>query len=153
MVNQKMVLIGVLTLFMFFQASPVITQELQTSEMSEDSVEVTATAANLVKNISIDPDTPNILAFGEKFTVTFDYVTNETGGVRIWVRPKTGKSLTPQYAACGSPLYAAPAGSGSCDMTITSGNVTVDGIRIQMWTKGQTQLLFSTTLPVHYKFR
>ncbi len=154
MLNHKMPLIALLTLFLLFQSSSAISDEVQpVGEINEAAVEVLASAPNLVTNISLSPDTPNILAFGNDFTVSFNYVTNQAGGVRIFARPMTGSILTPHYAACPSPLYPTPSGAGTCDITITSGNVTVDKIRFQILNADQSKLLFQTTIPVHYKFR
>ncbi len=154
MLNHKMILIVLLALFLLFQSSPAISDEVQPlGEINEAAVEVTASLPNLVTDISLSPDTPNILAFSNDFTVSFNYVTNQDGGVRIFARPMTGLKLTPHYAACPSPLYASPSGSGTCNITITSGSVTVDKIRFQILNADQSVLLFQTTIPVHYKFR
>jgi hypothetical protein len=49
-------------------------------------------------------------------------------------------------------LYPEGSGSGSGSFTIRSGNVTVDQIRIQMWTDGQTELLAEVKIDVNYQF-
>jgi hypothetical protein len=110
-------------------------------------------SANMVSALYLSPPTPNILRFGQNVTVRFSYRTNQAGGVRIWARPFTGGSLTPNYAACPSPLYPVGTGSGSCTFTITDGTVTVNRIRFQVWNANQTILLFEGFIPVHYQFR
>jgi hypothetical protein len=111
-------------------------------------------ASNLVTDVSLRPDTPNIVANGQNVTVSFKYKTNQAGGVRIWARPFTNNALSPNYAACGSPVYSAPGGAGTCTFTISSGNVNVDNIRFQMYTVANpSKLLFEALIPVHYKFR
>ncbi|MGE5249393.1 MAG: hypothetical protein ACM3QS_04190 [Bacteroidota bacterium] len=110
-------------------------------------------AEDLVTQVRLAPRTPNILLFNQKVTVSFSYNTNEANGVRIFVRPFTGTALTPHYAACASPLYAAGTGTGSCTFTITSGAVTVNRLRFQMWDDSQTTLLFETFIPVSYQFK
>lgn len=107
---------------------------------------------NQVTNIVILPASPASLAFSDNVNITFDYSTGEAGGARIFCRPFTNNALTPNYAAHGSPLYPAGLGSGSGNFTITSGNVEVDSIRIQMWNAAQTALLFETYVPVRYTF-
>jgi hypothetical protein len=107
----------------------------------------------LVKTIALAPATPNILLFGQNLTVKFKYRTNQAGGVRIFPRPFTGNALTPNYAACGSPLYPVGSGAGTCTFTITDGTVTVNKIRFQVWDAAQTTLLFEGFIPVHYQFR
>jgi len=109
--------------------------------------------ASLVRSLALAPATPNIMLFGQKVTVRFAYRTNQAGGVRIFARPMTGTSLTPNYAACPSPIYPAGSGTGSCTFTISSGAVTVNKIRFEMWNANQTVLLFRAFVPVSYQFR
>lgn len=152
-------LIVVPAVLLFLQGSVGLGQELQRGERSvEETNEVQAlTAANSVTQLSMSPLTPNILKFGQDITVSFDYDTADAGGVRIFIRPMTttdtGDVLTPNYSACGSPLYPVGSGMGTCSFTITDVNAVVDKIRIQMWNANQTTLLFTMKLPVHYKFR
>jgi hypothetical protein len=108
---------------------------------------------NLVTDVTLTPDTPDVLKFDQDVNFTFNYSTRHVGGVRIWARPFTNGALTPNYAAHGSPLYPIGGGSGSGFFTITSGQVVVDQIRIQMWDDAQTTLLFEAFLPVYYRFR
>ncbi|HVP20619.1 MAG TPA: hypothetical protein VMS73_02040 [Anaerolineaceae bacterium] len=108
---------------------------------------------NLVTDITLSPDTPNVLQFNQDVNLTFNYSTRTEGGVRIFARPFTNGALTPNYAASGSPLYAIGGGSGSGFFTITSGQVVVDQIRIQMWNANQTTLLFEAFLPVYFRFK
>ncbi len=109
-------------------------------------------ASNVVTNFSLTPDTPNVLHFGDHATATFDYTTNNKSGVYIWIRPFTNGNLTPNYAAHGSPLYPSGSGRGNGYVTISSGQVVVDQLRVQMWDAGQTTLLFEAFLPVYYRF-
>jgi hypothetical protein len=108
---------------------------------------------NLVTNLDFTPDTPDALAFNQDVDFTFNYSTRHVGGVRIWARPFTNGALTPNYAAHGSPLHPIGGGSGSGFFTITSGQVVVDQVRIQMWDDAQTTLLFEAFLPVYFRFR
>ncbi len=109
-------------------------------------------AADLVSNINLTPDTPDVLALNQNVDLTFDYRTRQVGGVRIWARPFTNGQLSPSYAAHGSPVYPIGGGSGSGNFTITNGQPVVDQIRIQMWDDDQTTLLFEAFLPVYYRF-
>jgi hypothetical protein len=116
-------------------------------------VKVAAVGDNLITNISLGPDTPNILQNNQNVNLTFSYSTTEAGGVRIFARPFTNAALTPNYAAHGSPLYPTSAtGQGTGFFTITAGQVVVDQIRLQMYDANQTTLLFETFIPVHYLF-
>lgn len=107
---------------------------------------------NSITNIGLSPPSPAWLDFNEHVDITFDYSTNEASGVRIFVRPYTGGSLTPNYAAHGSPLYPYPGGSGSGWFTITSGAVTVDQLRFQMLNADQSVLLLDFFIDVDYHF-
>ncbi len=111
-----------------------------------------AAGDHLVGGISITPSSPNILADGQQVTVTFQYVTTESSGVRIFIRPLTNGTLTPSYSAHPSPIYPAGSGQGSGYFTVTSGETAVDQIRIQMWDAAQTTLLFEAYLPVYFLF-
>ena len=108
---------------------------------------------NMVTDITLSPDTPNVLHFNDNVNLTFNYITRQPGGVRIWARPITNGALTPNYAAHGSPLYPTGGGTGSGFFTITTGQVVVDQVRIQMWDDAETTLLFEAFLPVYYRFR
>ena len=112
-----------------------------------------AAGDHLITNIILGMDSPNILKVNQDVTLTFSYNTTEANGVRIYARPFTNGSLTPSYAGHPSELYPASAtGKGSGFFTITTGEVVVDEIRLQMWNGDQTTLLFETFLPVYYLF-
>jgi hypothetical protein len=153
--NTRGTLIGVMAALLFLQVSVGLTQEVQRGEITDNTADEVQglTAPNNVTGIDLSPLTPNILKFGQNVTVSFTYDTDDAGGVRIFVRPMTGDLLTPNYAACGSPLYPVGSGVGSCTFTITDVNAIVDTIRIQMWNANQTTKLFQAKLPVHYRFR
>jgi hypothetical protein len=106
-------------------------------------------ATNIVTNIEFSPDTPNIFKYSDNVNLTFNYNTNQPGGVRIFARPFSGAHLSPNYAAHPSPVYATGSGSGSGYFRLTAGPTVVDKVRIQMWDANQTTLLFEAFLPVH----
>lgn len=111
--------------------------------------------ANIANSITLTPATPNILKFGEDVSLAFKYTTDEPDGVRIWALPFTNGALTPDYGAHGSPEYPVGSGAAAGHFTINSGTVTVDEIRIQMWSagEGETKLLFERKIPVSYQFK
>ncbi len=111
-----------------------------------------ASANDLVTQLSVAPASPNILQAGQDVTLSFNYKTTELTGVRIFARPFSGGALTPSYAAHGSPVYPTGSGTGTGSFTISSGNVTVDQIRFQMWNANQTTMLNEVFVPVHYRF-
>jgi hypothetical protein len=158
--NLRRALIAVPAALLFFQVGVGFGQEVPQGEATADATfsGPGVTAAHSVTQIGITPTTPNVLKFGQNITVTFSYDTTQVGGVRIWARPISldefgNDILTPNYAACGSPLYPVGSGTGSCTITIVDGDVTVDKIRIQMWNDAQTVRLFNVKLPVHFKYR
>jgi len=147
-------LVAVLALLLLFQASPGISAEMQLGEVIGQTDEPQPAPLNhIVTNISLTPSTPNILEFNQHVEFTFDYRTTEPTGVRIWGRPYTGDILTPHYAAHGSPIYLTGTGTGSGYFTITSGKVTVNRIRFEIWDADQTVRLFRGFIPVNYQFK
>lgn len=106
-------------------------------------------STNSVTNIEFNPDTPNVFKYGQNVNLTFNYTTNEEGGVRIFARPFSGAGLSPNYAAHGSPLYSVGSGGATGSFNLTAGPSVVDKVRIQMWNANQTKLLFEAFLPVY----
>ena len=105
-----------------------------------------------ITNIEFSPASPSAFSFSKQIDVTFDYKTDEAGGVRIFPRPMTNNSTTPSYAASGSPLYSTGSGTGSGYFTITSGETTIDHVRFQVYNANQSALLFEFHVPVQYQF-
>ncbi|MBA3946351.1 MAG: hypothetical protein H0X37_17525 [Herpetosiphonaceae bacterium] len=108
--------------------------------------------ATLVSGVHLDPPTPNILPFGQDVNLTFNYTTDDPGGVRIFARPFSAGVLTPNQGASGSPLYPTGSGSGNGSFTILSGPVIVDQIRFQVYNADQSTLLYEAFIPVHYQY-
>jgi hypothetical protein len=110
--------------------------------------------ATTVNGITLSPPTanPNIMDNGQNVNLTFNYTTNQAGGVRIFARPFRGNALAPDYAASGSPLYPTGSGSGSASFTIVSLTELVNGIRFQVTDANQTTVLFEKIIPVYYLF-
>lgn len=90
-------------------------------------------------------------ANGESVELSFEYSTDEDSGVRIFARPFTNGSLTSAYAASGSPVYTGT-GMATANFTISSGSVTVDEIRFQIFNTDQSELLKEFWVPVQYHF-
>ena len=133
---------------------PLASFSAQASSLAQEA-EPNSPAApgdHLVTDISLTPDSPNILRTNEDVSLSFNYVTNDPSGVRIFVRPFTNGSLTPNYSAHGSSIYPTGSGQGSGFFTITSGEVVVDQIRIRMTNADQSVVLFEAFLPVYYLF-
>lgn len=110
---------------------------------------------NSITNIILSPPSPASLAFGENVVITFDYEINRGDAVLIFVRPFTGGSPTPNYAAHPSPTYAGnSSGSGSGYFTILSGAVTVDQLRFEIvnYNVKQTPVFLEFFIDVDYQF-
>jgi len=112
----------------------------------------TVDESHTVSSIELAIASPASLDFGQRLDVRFNYATNQSGGVRILVRPYTAGSASANYSACGSPLYATAVGSGNCFITINTGAITVDEIVVQMWADGQAALLYEKLVPVKYQY-
>lgn len=107
---------------------------------------------NAIFDVELAPSSPASLVHEESVDITFSYTKNVTEGVHIWARPMSGGSLAPDYSAHGSPVYVASSGTGSGHFTITTGDVHVDQVRLQMWNDTQTDLLFEKFIDVDYTF-
>lgn len=105
-----------------------------------------------ISNIEFSPASPSALPFNQSISVTFNYSTAQAGGIRIFARPMTNGTTTPNYGASGSPLYASGSGSGSGNFTVTSGETTVDQIRFQITNADQSALLGEFFVPVVLHF-
>jgi hypothetical protein len=104
-----------------------------------------------VSIIDISPESPSRLSFEQKVSITFDYAIDNANGARIFIRPITSGNPTPNYAASGSPIFKGK-GQATADFTIQSGEVTVDQIRVQVFSSNQNQLLAEFYFPVEFRF-
>ena len=109
-----------------------------------------ANSTNIVNGFTFRPANPNVFKYNDNLDVAFSYTTNEATGVRIFIRPFSGASLSPSYAAHPSGVYSTGSGTGSGYFTLTAGPIVVDKVRVQMWNAAQTTLLFEAFLPVNF---
>ena len=107
---------------------------------------------NKIFDIEFEPLSPAYLAHDDRIDLNFSYTTNHAGGVRIWAEPMTGGVPSPGGAFAPSALEPAPGGDSSRFITITNGDINIDQVRLQMWTDGQTELLYETIADVHYDY-
>ena len=103
-----------------------------------------------IYNIQMSPQSPASLALNQKVNITFDYYASVK--VHIWARPFSGKSLTPDYAAHGSPLYAAGTGKGTGYFKITKGKGVIDRVRFQMMDETKKKLYLEKFVRVKYTY-
>jgi hypothetical protein len=94
-----------------------------------------------IRNIAYVPRPPAVLDNNESVDVTFDYVTTEAGGVRLFLTPLTDGVSSPGAGMSGSGLYPVGSGSGSGSFTITAGQVVVDQVRHRMRNDDQSVIL------------
>jgi len=110
-------------------------------------------SAHAIYNIVMTPATPASMQFNGNVDISFNYRSNQPGGVRIFARPISGGTSTPNYAAHGSPLYPSGTGSGTGYFTVLSGAVTVDGVSLQMFNSDQSTLLLEFIVPAEFVYR
>ncbi len=106
----------------------------------------------LVEDIQLCPASPVRLENGAHVNINYFIYNDEGQDTRIFVRPMTNGSLTPGYAASGSPIY--PAGNAAANdfFTINSGDVVVDQLRFLVTNADQSTTLAEYFIPVHYVF-
>ncbi|MDJ0783592.1 MAG: BACON domain-containing protein, partial [Desulfosarcinaceae bacterium] len=109
-------------------------------------------ARHEVTSIAMTPASPASVLLTFRVNLSFNYYTDEAGGVRIFVEPYTSGSPTPNRAVSPSPLYAAGSGTGEGFFTITEVPVTVDQVRVWMTNADQSRILFERFIPVTYFF-
>ena len=108
-----------------------------------------------ITSYSVDPASPATLFFGDRVNIKFDYASNQASQLRIFVRPMTGGSTSPNYGAHGSPSHTGPTGNGTGFFTLNSGtgNVVVNQLRFQVYNDDQSVLLHEYFVSVNYTFR
>ena len=143
------------------ESHPFLTLKIDWGEVVDESNEQNNTASvrlpdvafsNRIFDIQFDPLSPAALLNDEDVNLSFSYTTDVAEGVRITAHPFTNGQASPGQAFAGSPLHPAPGGDATKFFTILNGTVHVDQVRLQMWTDGQTELLFETFVDVDYQF-
>jgi len=94
-----------------------------------------------VQNLEFSPAEPAILSNGEPLDMTFDYVTDNAAGVRIYGRAAFNEEPLFGMSNAGSPLYPAPEGSGDFWLTYNNGQHLANSIRFQVWNPSNDDLL------------
>jgi hypothetical protein len=121
-------------------------------------VEAPCEFAHKITDISLSPSSPDTLKIDEEVNVDFNYYTEESGGVRIYVTPFTDKSPSPNYIAepdlnaKDSTLHPTGSGSDSARFTVTSGDVTVNQIQFIMYNADHSKVLLEFFTPASYTF-
>jgi hypothetical protein len=112
-------------------------------------------ASNSIRILSIEPDFPDTLNFGEFVIITTDYSITNDEGARMWVQPFTDGAVSPGYIYSSSTVYT---GSGirEVGISVEEGDeefVEVDQLRIVSVTPDQSEILFEEYMDVSYIFR
>lgn len=118
------------------------------------NVEISFTAPirdNLVEYIDFYPQSPALIPVGNNVNFICDYQTYHSEGVRIFARPFTEGSLTPNYSAHSSPVYPLGLGEASGHFTVLTPAI-VDQVRFRMETADTATLLYEEFVPVHFEF-
>jgi hypothetical protein len=107
---------------------------------------------NAIHNITVSPGAPAVLDHGEHVTVSYDYDTDVSGGVQIYVLPYTDGLQTPDCSINGSPLH--PVGSGSVTnwFTVDSGDVQVDEIWFVMFDYHDAEIVLEFSIDALHVF-
>ena len=146
-IPRGMVLSLMVSILLFSGAFPVLAARQPAPQHANSVIN------DLIYDVSFNLDSPNILRTSQNLTFNFKYTSNHPGGIRVFGRPVTGGSLTPNYSAHGSPIYPNGTGAGSGYfnvLSVTGGQTVVDGIRFQITNADQSVLLYETVLPVYY---
>ncbi|WP_020538466.1 T9SS type A sorting domain-containing protein [Lewinella cohaerens] len=106
----------------------------------------------LIENLVTCPPSPARLLHGERVNGYFDYTNSESQSGRFFFRPATNGSLSPGYAAAGSPAYPVGSNAGDSYFTITSGDVIVDQIHFLLANESQSEDWGTYRFNVHYQY-
>ena len=107
-------------------------------------------SANWLGGITFDHASPSYLPHSELVTVTIDCKVDSLEGARIHVMPFSSGQMTPNLVS--DPGTLVPEGQSTVTRTfgVTSGNHTVDQVRIRMTNAQDTMVLLEFFLPVEY---
>jgi hypothetical protein len=110
------------------------------------------TTINSIWSVTFQPPPGATLQLNEMVHLTFQYSTNESGGVVIALLPYTQGQPSPYYVWSGSDIYPCCRGRGTAWFTTFSGPVSVDQVQLEMWPANGGHLLWRAFLPVRYLF-
>lgn len=105
---------------------------------------------NIVSRVTLSPRSPNILMIKQLVTITFNYNTTWPTGIIVTATPFTGTKATSNSTSCRSKVLPVGHGTGTCAISVNTGNVSVTSLRFQVWDNTMKALLYQTLLPVNY---
>jgi hypothetical protein len=137
----------------FLLRKPLWLLLLATTFFSCDKDDDDSKGASTVTIVSLDPQSPASLLFGQRVTISYDYNILEADGVRIWVMPYSNGTTSPKYSYTSSPLFQGT-GSRNVTFTITSGEteIVVDQLRVIIADPTGTQVISEYFETVSYTF-
>lgn len=110
---------------------------------------------NTISILSLEPDFPDTLNFGEFVIITTDYNITHDEGARMWVQPFTDGARSPGYVYSSSIVFTS-SGIREVGISVEEGDeevVEVDQLRIVMVNPDQSEILFEEFMDVSYIFR
>ncbi len=134
-------------LFISLGQTPTSTATLPptpTSTNVPDSYSITATPMNWVFSTSSN--------YNQYAMFKFNYSASGSGKVRFIARPYEGGRVAAGWVRGESPVGVPGTGTGQVSFSISSGPVTIDEVRVQMWDVGETRLLAETSVATNYHF-
>lgn len=102
--------------------------------------------AHDITNIQFSPPSPASLDWDEMVTITFDYQTEATNGIRVDATPLSSMSSNYNSASTGSSVYTAAQGQAEFGFTLLSGETTIDSVIIRLLDDPTEAILFETTV-------
>lgn len=99
-------------------------------------------APHAVQNHEFYPQSPAIMTNGEHLEMTFDYMTDEMAGVRIFARPAYDGNLLYGMNSAGSPVHAYPTGSGNFWVSFLEEERLASSVYFHMTNLDQSELVF-----------
>lgn len=105
-----------------------------------------------VTNIRCYPASPANLQTGQHVDIVFDNYSSLEAGIRIYFVPYSSGLFPPSGWYSPSPLYASGGGIGASSMTVSSGNATVDELRIRIMDADMVTVFQQFGFPVDYSF-
>jgi hypothetical protein len=97
---------------------------------------------HVTQNHQFEPQAPAILTNDEYLFMDFEYLTDQTGGVRIFSRPAYDGELMFGIASDGSPLYPYPGGLGDFYLRFLEGDRLASSMYFQITNDDQSVVLF-----------
>jgi hypothetical protein len=133
--------------FLFFIALVMVM--MTTCKKDEDDND-----PNSVIIVSLNPDSPATLNFGDFVVILTDYNITDPLGARIWVQPYTAGEKSPGYVYSSSGVFK---GSGNREVGITvrerdDPEVVVDQLRIICTSPDQSETILEEFIDVNYTF-